>query len=276
MGDNRPSMLLAEIHGKYLADAQGLEDYLTSSVFGHLRYVPPGSFWKGFLRRCRSLPHEGVELTFYDYLQQLTGSGIESYESLRAVFWPTHPKGQPDLLLVFTGLGLRSVVVCVEAKLSSGKSGVEERDQLARYLQACDSLAYMQPHVPADAVSVVVYLTTHDSRGELLDSLSVYGETTSVRSRLYRLEWQDVLSAVEESQSTEEGFPLQILRDVASFLTVRDLTHFSGMTEPSDCGVCDGRLFVLESALSTTTRWAVGVTVLRARAQRFRAEPSVQ
>jgi hypothetical protein len=250
MEDNRRSMLLAEIHGKYLADAQGLEDYLTSSVFGHLRYVPPSFFWKDFLRRCRSLPHEGVELTSYDYLRELTGLGIERYESLRVVFWPTHPKGQPDLLLVFTGLGLRSVVVCVEAKLSSGKSGVEERDQLARYLQACDSLAYMQPHVPADAVSVVVYLTTHDSRGELLESLSVYGESTSARSRLYRLEWQDVLSAADESQSAEKEINLEILRDVASFLRVRDLIHFAGMTKPVDCSACDGRLFVLESLLS--------------------------
>lgn len=243
-------MLLAEIHGKYLADAQGFEDYLTSSVFGHLRYVPPGLFWKALFRRCRSLPDGGTELTAYDYLRELTGTGTERYESLRVVFWPRHPKGQPDLLLVFTRLGFRSIVVCVEAKLNAGKSGVEERDQLARYLQACDSLACMQPHVPADAASVVVYLTTHDSRGELLDSLSVYGESTSARSRLYRLEWQDVLSAADESASAEKELHPEIVRDVASFLRVRDLIHFSGMTRPVDYSACDGRLFALASILS--------------------------
>ena len=33
-------MLLAEIHGKTLAEGRNGEDYLTSAVFGHLRYVP--------------------------------------------------------------------------------------------------------------------------------------------------------------------------------------------------------------------------------------------
>jgi hypothetical protein len=248
--DGVRSMLLAEIHGKYLADAQGFEDYLTSSVFGHLRYVAPGFFWKAFLRRCRSLPYEGAELTAYDYLRKLAGAGIEKYDSLRAVFWPRHPKGQPDLLLVFTGLGLPPIVVCVEAKLNAGKSGLEERDQLKRYLEACDALDRMDPQVLPDAVSVVVYLTTHDSRSELVDSLSAYGESTSARLRLYRLEWQDVLTAAEESQSAEKGLHLQIVRDVASFLRVRDYTHFSGMTKPADCSACDRRLFALASILS--------------------------
>jgi len=243
-------VLLAEIHGKYVADAQGFEDYLTSSVFGHLRYVPPCFFWDAFLRRCRSLPREGAELTAYDYLRELAGVGVEKYESLRAIFWPKHPKGEPDLLLVFTGLNLPSIVVCVEAKLNAGKSGFEDSDQLARYLHACDSLDRMQPQVPTDAISVVVYLTTHDSRSELLDSLRAYGESTSARSRLYRLEWQDVLSAAEESQSAKKEPHLQILRDVVSFLRVRDLTHFCGMTEPVDCCACDGRLFASASILS--------------------------
>jgi len=243
-------MLLAEIHGKYLADARDFEDYLTSSVFGHLRYVPPGFFWMAFLRRCRSLPHEGAELTAYDYLRELAGAGIEKYDSLRAVFWPRHPKGQPDLLLVFKGLSLPSIVVCIEAKLNAGKSGFEERDQLKRYLEACDSLDCMQPQVPPDAISAVVYLTTHDSRSELLDSLRAYGESTSARSRLYRLEWQDVLTAAEESQSAEEEPNHQILHDMVSFLRALNLTHFSGMTEPVDFGACDGRLFALAPILS--------------------------
>ncbi len=49
-------MLLAEIHGKHLADARDDEDYLTSSVFGHLRYIPPGSFWNSVAFRVGSSP----------------------------------------------------------------------------------------------------------------------------------------------------------------------------------------------------------------------------
>src|ERR1700728_236567 len=161
MEDDRRSMFLAEIHGKLLADARDNEDYLTSSVFGHLRYIPPGSFWKAFLVRCRSLPHEGTGITAYAYLSERAGMGIEKYGSLRAIFWPRIPKDEPDLMLVFTGPNLPALVVCVEAKLNAGKSGRGEKDQLARYLRACDSLDCMRPQIPKDAISVVVYLTTH-------------------------------------------------------------------------------------------------------------------
>lgn len=42
-------MLLVEIRGHALNAAIGDEDYLTSVVFGHLRYVPPSVFWEDFL-----------------------------------------------------------------------------------------------------------------------------------------------------------------------------------------------------------------------------------
>lgn len=34
-------MLLAEIHCKIVREALDNEDYITSAVFGHLRYIPP-------------------------------------------------------------------------------------------------------------------------------------------------------------------------------------------------------------------------------------------
>jgi hypothetical protein len=42
-------MLIAELHGKGIAEAQDNEDCLTSCVFGHLRYLPPSVFWEQFL-----------------------------------------------------------------------------------------------------------------------------------------------------------------------------------------------------------------------------------
>jgi hypothetical protein len=49
------SLLIAEIHGKRLPEAEGQEDWLTSAVFGHLRHVAPGAFWADFLDRARTV-----------------------------------------------------------------------------------------------------------------------------------------------------------------------------------------------------------------------------
>jgi hypothetical protein len=71
----------------------------------------------------------------------------------------------------------------VEAKLHATKSGLGEDDQLARYLRILDSLADLRPPLPADAITLVVYLTTIDSRNELIDSLTEYGDSTNCGGR---------------------------------------------------------------------------------------------
>jgi hypothetical protein len=244
-------MLVAEIHGKYVAEAREDEDYLTSTVFGHLRYLPPAHFWKPFLRSCRSLSSGKERAGALAYLEEQTGAEIDAYGRLQTIFWPTHAKGCPDLVLVFTHEGLRPIVVCIEAKLRSGKSGTDDRDQLARYLQACDSLEGFRPEIPANSASIVVYLTEHDSRNELLDSLKAYGDSFIARRRLYRVEWQDIQKAAEEAQASLEGVCEQIARDIAGFLRVRDLTHFRGMTPPPvDLMPFDGRLSAMAAILT--------------------------
>jgi len=55
------------------------------------------------------------------------------------IFWARHPKhGEPDLILIFRDHvhGLDDLLLVVEAKLKSGKSGTDEKDQLARYFKA--------------------------------------------------------------------------------------------------------------------------------------------
>jgi hypothetical protein len=54
-------MLVAEIHGKRVHEVQDREDYLTSAVFGHLRYIQPGLFWACLFGRALSSPIDGCE-----------------------------------------------------------------------------------------------------------------------------------------------------------------------------------------------------------------------
>ena len=121
-------MLLAELHGKAIAEAQNNEDCLTSCVFGHLRYLPPTVFWEEFLANAIGIPVDGESNSLIEVLgkQQIR---ISSYSTVRVLSWPTHPKfGEPDLALVFIGEGMRPLVLFIEAKLWAEKSGSEEND----------------------------------------------------------------------------------------------------------------------------------------------------
>lgn len=132
-------MLLADIRGHSVAAAQDDEDYLTSAVFGHLRYIPPKHFCQRLLSLARGLPDGQAQKSLDDLIRQ-SGHGVSEYSSLKVFFWPRHQwRGEPDLLLSFTGIGLRPITVVIEVKLLSGKSGGGE-DQLVRYLRILDEL----------------------------------------------------------------------------------------------------------------------------------------
>jgi hypothetical protein len=242
-------MLLAEIHGLYVREALSSEDYLTSTIFGHLRYVPPGPFWEAVFDFAVSLPVNGRRVSASEYIRERAGCSLSSYGCVQSIFWPNHPQGTPDVVLLFQESGALPVVIVIEAKLEAGKSGAGDDDQLARYLQLLDSLDALSPKVPSNAISILVYLTTMDSRTDLMESLSVYGDTEASRKRLYGLQWQDLVTAAERTTAYGSDMEALILRDVRAFLRKRDLEYFSGMTIPAGLplmSVVDGDLFANE------------------------------
>jgi hypothetical protein len=221
-------MLVAEIHGKYVRDARNFEDYLTSAVFGHLRYIKPGAFWDALFDIAVSQPFESSVITANERIRQETGCSLSSFGALKALFWPDHKEGIPDLILHFYGNQPRSVVILIEAKLYAAKSSTGEHDQLARYLRILDSLQDLRHPLPSDALALAVYLTATDSRSEIIESLSQYGDCEQARKRLFHLQWQDVIRAIELTTAASE-FDALILGDVRRFLRKRDLEYFSGM-----------------------------------------------
>lgn len=221
-------MLVAEIHGKYVPEARNSEDYLTSAVFGHLRYIRPGVFWDTLLGLAKSQRTESGVISASAYIRQEIGRGLNSFTAVEIAFWPEHEEGIPDLILHFSGAQTRSVVILIEAKLTSTKSGTGDQDQLARYLRILDSLGDLRPPMPSDALSLAIYLTATDSRAEIIESLAEYGDTEQVRKRLFHLQWQDVIFAIAQTSSTS-GLEALILNDVRKFLQKRGLEYFSGM-----------------------------------------------
>ena len=242
-------MLIAEIHGLHVPEARNSEDYLTSAVFGHLRYVKPGPFWEALVELAICQPIGPKPVTAGERIRLEAGCALGAFTSLQAIFWPEHERGIPDLVLHFSGNQTRSVVVLIEAKLNAGKSGYGEYDQLARYLHILDSLGELRPPLPSDAIALIVYLTAIDSRSDVLGSLAEYGDTPESRKRLYQLQWQDLIRAIDRTQAPSETEVL-ILRDVRAFLHKRGLEYFSGMDAATDLPTAlaaDGDFLIEES-----------------------------
>jgi hypothetical protein len=227
-------MLLAEIHGHILREAEGNEDYLTSTVFGHLRYLSPGVFWEEFFGLAKALPIEGEEKSLSEYLTD-RGCRIPEFSTLEIHFWPFHPKfGQPDMLLCFGKERSHPIVILVEAKLWSEKSSVGKDDQLARYLRILNDLAALNANLPKDPVTALVYLTPRESLEEIRSTLaSCSGEPVNGRL-LFRVQWQDVLVAANRALSGADRLSELILRDVSLFLRRRGLEYFNGFAEEPD------------------------------------------
>jgi hypothetical protein len=103
VSERHPQMLVAEIHGKYVLDARNFEDYLTSAVFGHLRYIKPSAFWGAQFDIAVSRPIEWSTVSANERIWQETGCSLSSFGALNALFWPNHKEGIPDLNLHFYG-----------------------------------------------------------------------------------------------------------------------------------------------------------------------------
>jgi hypothetical protein len=231
-------MLLAEIHGHVLEAASGDEDYLTSAVFGHLRYVPPTVFWEDFLAETKGWP---VETSL---CKQLTvqGLSVSGYSCLKIHFWPSHSEfGEPDLVLSFSGTGLRPLVVLTEVKLWSGKSGTGEHDQLVKYVKILSDLRHLKTNesLPDGPLTALLYLTPRESVGEIEETLILLGNKPKDFLGVFRVQWQDLLAVAARATSSAEGMSQTILRDLQQFLQRRGLEYFHGFKEDAHLSPLD-------------------------------------
>lgn len=188
-------MLLAEIHGKSVAEARDAEDYLTSAVFGHLRYVSPAVFWPELFAAAGLVLPAGAT-------------------DLDVRFWPRTNGDEPDLKLTLSYPNRPPVVVVIEVKLWASKSGTGERDQLIRYLRG----------VPGASL---VYLTPGDPFAEIADSLNSSIAQEGDKLRLFGLRWQTLHDIARRTAATTTLEPAKlILSDVAKFLDRMGLSGF--------------------------------------------------
>ena len=97
------------------------------------------------------------------YFQKCIDVDLKDYDT-EFVFWPNLPEyGEPDLLVVFRGQDCRELILCIEVKYYSSKSGEGENDQLRRYFEALD----MQASANDTTFLGIVYLTMYPSIEEV-------------------------------------------------------------------------------------------------------------
>ncbi|HXA04638.1 MAG TPA: hypothetical protein VNY30_07360 [Bryobacteraceae bacterium] len=228
-------MLHAELHGHASRDIATNEDYLTSAVFGHLRYVRPVPFWRDLFSRAIGIGYKVQECSLLDRLPDW-GAQMEQYSSLEVFFWPSHPSlGTPDLCLCFAGAGVRPLVIVVEAKLWSGKSGSGESDQLLRYLRLLADLEAVDlPMSVAErnwSAKALLYVTAQDSKADLLETAALCDSTTDYAHLLFRAQWQDITAATLSASRQTSGIERLVLEDVGGFLRRRNLEYFAGFRQ---------------------------------------------
>lgn len=248
-------MIFAELQGKlgqnHSRAHERMEDVLTSTVFGLLRYLPLDCWLPPLAARVRTGPEFAVAPEWLDV------AGIVRCD---IKLWQRRsPFGEPDVMLhLFDGQGNLRHLVLIEVKLYSPKSGsaywVEsaadeepdgedegdelagiDQDQLARYWGfACSELQRLRTAGPGDAAKApsasLIYLTAHATAP--LDELRV-SEAAAAKAqgadqpvRLGWLSWFDIWQVAYDGGQRGQG-PLPI-RDIEKLLSHKGFRRFVG------------------------------------------------
>jgi hypothetical protein len=213
-------MLLAEINGKPCPEVEGLEDLITSAVFGQLRLIAPPRFWPELFRRAKTVETPNRSLS--DVLLSLN-TDPSLYTQVEIRFWRSlFAYGEPDLLIHFTGDTVSPLIMLIEVKLNSGKSGFGERDQLARYLSLLDDRRCV-PEWPCDVGRrFLLYLTRSFAADDLNESVKA-STSVNAKGRMFGLEWNDILEVAHGQRRGDD-----LLGEVADFLKRRGFEKFAG------------------------------------------------
>ncbi len=214
--------MIAGIKGKDVREARDHEDSLTSAVFGHLRYLPPGVFWPRLFDKVRDATKD--KRTLASVLANSDNFSLTQCAKLKIAFWPADcgkDIGEPDIILTFCNRDdLPLLTIVVEVKFHAEQSG----DQLARYMKLVKNppASYKADYV------CLIYLTPRESLHEINKTIRADKKLEKFRDRMFRLQWQDVLDAAN-MKGDRSFLHNTILADLVEFLRKRGLERFNGI-----------------------------------------------
>ena len=234
-------MFEAEFAG-YLPELKAYEDYLTSCVFGALKYLPPN---KGLLPVLAAATNHRLGISLGDHCER-EGIELKGISEAHFIFWPrcSGPRPSvPDLVVILQG-GPHSFIVPIEVKYFAGKHGEEEDDQLVRYYQVTRTArarkAFGNDRIRrfSGELLAVVYVTQFAAKHEIeatLRQLESEGQTEAYK-KVFHLRWQHLYTVTKRLlQSTENTSRERILADIARLLEHKHLKPFAGFPKlPSE------------------------------------------
>lgn len=231
-------MIQATIHGK-VPELNNIEDLLTSTVFGTLRYLPPEDILIPFLEKAILYDQDRTTLSQYLHVK---GINLRNYQTVSYVFWPRVPVyGEPDLVLIFSNHIYEEpdLLIIVEAKFKSNKSGTGEHDQLKRYYIAVTEHLneFCQPEIASFSgqIGPIIYLTELEASEEIEDTKrELEKEGKQLVHPIFHLRWQLLYKVLEQTSIASEPHYSLIASDLISYLKYLNLQEFAGITGPTD------------------------------------------
>jgi hypothetical protein len=223
-------MIQAELHGK-LFEIENSEDVLTSNVFGLLKYLPNDVFLN-ILDHAETLSGKKIEFDLKSYIPEF-------------IFWENiKDYGEPDLIIKFRNKEGHELILCIEVKYYSSKSGDGENDQLKRYFEALSITSKEK-----SCFLGVVYLTKYPSRKELEDSLYhiKQKELDDAEEKLFQLRWFEITKSLENYNGVLNRHENLILKDLIKYLKYKNFVEFTGFSfQSKDFNFSTDHFYVLD------------------------------
>jgi hypothetical protein len=230
-------LIQAVLSGKSLG-YEYTEDILTSAVFGTLKYLSPNTILIPFLESAFLYNDERTTLWC---TMKNQGIDLRCYQRVDYKFWAWNSKlGEPDLILIFNDHIHKEedLLILVEVKFKSGKSGTNENDQLARYYKAIssgiDEFSDQMISGYSGKKGFVIYLTEADAHNDILDSNHKIKEFDEGFDSVYHLKWHQLYRVLENRKKYAAEFEDSIINELMAFLNKLGLRDFSGISVPSD------------------------------------------
>lgn len=229
-------MIQAVFKGKSLG-YEWKEDILTSTVFGILKCIRPDMLLIPFIESAFLYNEQRTQLW-----ETLFSEGIElrCYREIEYVFWTWNQNyGEPDLILIFRNHihGLEDLLLVVEAKFKSGKSGTGEKDQLARYYEAInsdiDNFAESSVSSFKGRKGFIVYLTETKAYLDIETSNKIIQtKHQEVEEIVFHLRWHQLSKTIEKMYQFYTLFEKTMVDDLIKYMDKLGLRDFSGISLP--------------------------------------------
>ena len=231
-------LIQAVLRGKSLG-YEWKEDVLTSTIFGLLKYIRPDMLLIPFIESAFLYDEKRTKLW-----EELFSEGIElrCYREIEYFFWAWNQYyGEPDLILIFRNHihGLDDLLLVVEAKFKSGKSGTNEKDQLVRYFEAInndiDNFTESSVSNFKGRKGLIIYLTEAQAHLDIAASNKIIQTRyQEVEERVFHLRWHQLSKTTEKMYPFYTVYEKAMADDLIMYMDKLGLRHFFGISLPDN------------------------------------------